>query len=74
MVCGNRKGQMFVWNANAGAGYVRGGDGADGGVCGTCVFYFPNPGTHCFISQLVTVVHTSRYTRTRRDYYYIHHK
>jgi hypothetical protein len=22
---------------------------------------------HCFISQLVTVVHTSRYTRTRRD-------
>jgi hypothetical protein len=24
---------------------------------------FPNPSTHCFISQLVTVVHTSRYTR-----------
>jgi len=27
------------------------------------VMYFPNPSTHCFISQLVTVVHTSRYTR-----------
>jgi vacuolar protein sorting-associated protein 45 len=32
---------------------------------------FPKSATHCFISQLVTFVYTSRYTRTRRDGYYL---
>ena len=48
MVCGNRKGQMFVWNANAGAGYVRGGDGADGGGMWHVRILFPKSGDTLF--------------------------